>query len=44
VDGREAALACPRTFVPVDAAIVGFVEEAEAGPHRLRQGPAQELG
>lgn len=43
VDGREAALACPQTFVPVDAAIVGFVEEAEAGPHRLTQGPAGEL-
>lgn len=28
VDGREAALACPETFVPVDAAVVGFVEEA----------------
>jgi len=28
VDGREAALACPQTFVPVDAAIVGFVEQA----------------
>lgn len=28
VDGREAALACPKTFVPVDAAIVGFVEQA----------------
>lgn len=28
VDGREAALACPRTFVPVDAAIIGFVEAA----------------
>ncbi len=28
VDGREAALACPETFVPVDAAIIGFVEEA----------------
>ena len=28
VDGREAALACPITFVPVDAAIVGFVEQA----------------
>ena len=27
-DGREAALACPTTFVPVDAAIVGFVEQA----------------
>ena len=28
VDGREAALACPETFVPVDATIMGFVEEA----------------
>lgn len=28
VDGREGALACPQTFVPVDAAIIGFVEEA----------------
>jgi len=27
VDGREGALACPRPFVPVDAAILGFVEE-----------------
>lgn len=30
VDGREGALACPRPFVPVDAAILGFVEEAVA--------------
>jgi ethanolamine utilization protein EutN len=30
VDGREAALACPRTFVPVDAAILGFVEQVDA--------------
>ena len=30
VDGREAALACPETFVPVDAAIIGFVEECFA--------------
>ncbi|HUR28707.1 MAG TPA: EutN/CcmL family microcompartment protein [Planctomycetota bacterium] len=30
VDGREAALACPTTFVPVDAAIVGFVEQVES--------------
>lgn len=30
VDGREAALACPETFVPVDATILGCVEEAEA--------------
>ncbi len=28
VDGREAALACPKTFVPVDTAIIGFVEQA----------------
>ena len=28
VDGREGALACPETFVPVDAAIIGFVEQA----------------
>ena len=27
VDGREAALACRETFVPIDAAIIGFVEE-----------------
>ena len=32
VDGREAALALPdETFVPVDATILGFVEQA-AGP------------
>jgi len=31
VDGREAALACPETFVPVDVAIVGFVEQAWNG-------------
>ncbi len=30
VDGREAALALPETFVPVDAAIVGFIEQAWA--------------
>ena len=30
VDGREGALACPETFVPVDAAIVGFVEQVAA--------------
>lgn len=28
VDGREGALALPETFVPVDAAIIGFIEEA----------------
>ena len=30
VDGREAALACPETFVPVDAAIIGFVEQVSS--------------
>ena len=35
VDGREAALACPETFVPVDAAIIGFVEEAVALGRRI---------
>jgi microcompartment protein CcmK/EutM len=36
VDGREAALACPETFVPVDAAIIGFVEQAVANGVRIR--------
>lgn len=27
VESREAALACPETFVPVDHAIVGIVDE-----------------
>jgi ethanolamine utilization protein EutN len=30
VGGREAALALPRTFVPVDATIVGHVEAASS--------------
>jgi len=30
VDGREGALACPEPFVPVDAAIIGFVEQCHA--------------
>jgi ethanolamine utilization protein EutN len=37
VDGREAALACPVTFVPVDAAVVGFVEEADSSAGTLTQ-------
>ena len=37
VDGREAALACPETFVPVDAAVVGFVEEADSALGTLTQ-------
>jgi len=36
VDGREAALACPETFVPVDAAIIGFVEQAWSEERRVR--------
>jgi ethanolamine utilization protein EutN len=35
VDGREGALACPEPFVPVDAAILGFVEEAAVGTKDL---------
>lgn len=37
VDGREAALACPETFVPVDATILGFVEQAVAGDRDLAE-------
>ena len=40
VDGREAALACPTTFVPVDAAIVGFVEQAISKGARIGRGAA----
>jgi ethanolamine utilization protein EutN len=39
VDGREGALACPRPFVPVDAAILGFVEQAEVGGQRIGSAP-----
>lgn len=35
VDGREAALACPVRFVPVDAAIIGFVEEVVSKGRRI---------
>lgn len=36
VDGREAALALPNeTFVPVDATITGFVEQAVVGDRDL---------
>ncbi len=31
VDGREAALACPEPFVPVDATILGVVEQVALG-------------
>lgn len=30
IDGREAALTCPETFVPVDASIIGIVEQAHS--------------
>ncbi len=36
VDGREGALACPRPFVAVDAAILGFVEQVDARSVRGR--------
>ena len=32
IGGREAALAMPVTFVPVDAAIVGVVDDVNARP------------
>ncbi len=37
VDGREAALACPETFVPIDAAIIGYVEQACVGDKRIER-------
>jgi len=37
VDGREGALACPRPFVPVDAAILGFVEQAIVRGQRIAE-------
>ncbi len=40
VDGREAALACPITYVPVDATITGFIEEVETPHGTLTQEPA----
>lgn len=44
VDGREGALACPETFVPVDAAIIGYVEEAYANGRDLADVPAPSAG
>ena len=35
VDGREGAMTCPEPFVPVDAAIIGFVEEAVSLGRRI---------
>lgn len=44
VDGREAALACPETFVPVDASILGFVEQAMSSGKYLADLPAASGG
>jgi len=41
VDGREAALVLPTTFVPVDVAIIGFVEALERDGELIR--PAAEV-
>jgi ethanolamine utilization protein EutN len=41
VDGREGALACPVTFVPVDAAIIGYVEQVWANGVFVRREPAE---
>jgi ethanolamine utilization protein EutN len=38
VDGREAALACPETFVPVDHAIIGYVSQAVRLGERIGDG------
>lgn len=38
VDGREGALACPIPYVPVDAAIIGFVEQAIANGRDIDRG------
>ncbi len=39
VDGREAALACPIAFVAVDAAIIGYVEQASVHDLTLDREP-----
>jgi ethanolamine utilization protein EutN len=44
VDGREGALACPRPFVPVDAAILGFVEQAVSRGRRIGRDEPQRGG
>ena len=38
IDGREAALALRETFVPVDAAVIGYVEQAAIGGRDLAEG------
>ena len=42
VDGREAALACPETFVPVDHAIIGYVSEAVRLGERIGDAPLEQ--
>lgn len=42
VGGREAALALPRSFVPVDATIVGHVEQSPEVAARREPSPAGE--
>lgn len=39
VDGREASMALPEPFVPIDAAIVGHVEEVGSPTPFPRHGP-----
>lgn len=41
VDGREASMALPEPFVPIDAAIVGHVEEVGSPTPYPRHGPAE---
>ncbi len=40
IGGREAALALPETFVPVDAAIVTIIDQVDARPLPLGGGQA----
>jgi microcompartment protein CcmK/EutM len=42
VDGREAALALETTFVPVDATILGFVEQAVVLGRELGREPGRD--
>lgn len=42
VDGREAAMTCPRPFVPVDAAVVGFVSQAVRLGQDIEPAPLKE--
>lgn len=44
IDGREAALACRETFVPVDASIIGYVEEAYVNGRHIGRDPTPTAG